>query len=685
MQPDPSTFPGSTPRRAAWLGALIIIIVGIAAYHNSLGGPFVFDDPSSITANPTIRRLWPIWEPLTPPRAAITVQGRPLVNFSLALNYALGGESVRGYHVLNLAIHLAAALTLFGLVRRTLQRPGLPPRLTADAWSLALTVAVLWTAHPLQTQAVTYVIQRAESLMGLFYLLTLYAFVRGAGSPRPARWFGLAIAACAAGMATKEVMVTAPVVVLFYDRAFVSGSFLAAWRRHRVLYLGLAAGWLLLAALVLGTGGNRGGAAGGAGRGARRDYAKTPCGARAHDLRLALWPQPLVFEYGTFWVDDVRAILPSALTVAALVVVTAYATWRRPALGFPGCFAGAVLAVTSLVPGTTQMIVEHRMYLPLAAVLVVAVLAVHACLPTRARFAWAAAAAAAAALAVLTQARNEDYRDERTLWRDTVAKRPANALARELHAQALERAGAVDAAIAERRRALEIFPAFAVAHCNLGDTLVRLGRSAEAVPHYEAALQSKPAYADAHNGLGSALAQTGRLPEAIEHLTQALALAPEFTEARHNLSALHNQHGNALAAAGRLAEARRALTEALRLTPDNANYHYNLGNVLLRLGRSVDARGQFEAAVARAPAFAEAHGNLGAVLLELREPAAARRVFENLIALAPRLASAHLGLGEALYQLGRPAEARAAYERALALDPALAPARAALRRLDAPP
>jgi protein O-mannosyl-transferase len=179
--------------------------------------------------------------------------GRPVVNLSLALNYALGGSNVWGYHALNLAIHIIlAGLTLFGVVRRTLLRPALRERFSPSAARLALVVAVLWTAHPLQTEAVTYVSQRCESLMGLFYLLTLYCFVRGADSQRCGWWFTLSVVACLLGMATKEVMVTAPLLVLLYDRTFVTGSFRKAWTRHRRLYLSLAGTWLLLGYLMAG-------------------------------------------------------------------------------------------------------------------------------------------------------------------------------------------------------------------------------------------------------------------------------------------------------------------------------------------------------------------------------------------------------------------------------------------------
>ena len=212
---------------------LVVVAAGLLAYHNSFTGPFIFDDLPSIPENPTIRHLWPIWQPLSPPQTGgITVEGRPVINLSLAINYALGGYDVRGYHVLNLTIHILAGLTLFGVVRRTLLQPRLRERFGGVANELALAVAVLWTVHPLQTESVTYIVQRAESLMGLFYLLTLYCFIRSVESPRPRVWCGLCLTACAVGMASKEVMASAPLLVMLYDRAFISGSFREAWRRR---------------------------------------------------------------------------------------------------------------------------------------------------------------------------------------------------------------------------------------------------------------------------------------------------------------------------------------------------------------------------------------------------------------------------------------------------------------------
>ena len=163
-------------RLARWgiiLAGSVIVLAAWAAYANSFSAPFVFDDPMSIEQNPTIRHLDRLTDVLSPPATATGAAGRPVVNLSLALNYTLGGLDVRGYHVVNTLIHALAGLVLFGIVRRTLLRPRWRESFGAAALPLAFAIALLWVLHPLQTESVTCVVQRSESLMGLFYLLAL--------------------------------------------------------------------------------------------------------------------------------------------------------------------------------------------------------------------------------------------------------------------------------------------------------------------------------------------------------------------------------------------------------------------------------------------------------------------------------------------------------------------------------
>ena len=201
------------------------------AYSDALYGEFVYDDQHDIVDSPQLRSLWPIWRPIARQdlHGGWHVHPRPLATLTFAVNYAWSGLETWSYHATNIGIHMLAALTLFGIVRRTLLLPRCG-RTAAEADAGAFVVALLWALHPLQTQAVTYIVQRYESLMAFFYLLTLYAAIRASSSSRPRIWSAVSVGACLAALACKEVAVSAPLIVLLYLRTFVAGSFGEAWR-----------------------------------------------------------------------------------------------------------------------------------------------------------------------------------------------------------------------------------------------------------------------------------------------------------------------------------------------------------------------------------------------------------------------------------------------------------------------
>jgi hypothetical protein len=152
----------------------LLIGIGLAAYFNSFAGSFLLDDKLRIIDNPQIRRLWPLW-------AVMAHSTRPILELSLALNYAVGGLNPWTYHAFNLAVHLSAGLLLFGIVRRMLESDRLRARYGDLSRWLAIAVAAIWLVHPLQTESVTYIIQRAESLMGVLFLMTMYCGIRACG------------------------------------------------------------------------------------------------------------------------------------------------------------------------------------------------------------------------------------------------------------------------------------------------------------------------------------------------------------------------------------------------------------------------------------------------------------------------------------------------------------------------
>ncbi len=600
------------------------MLAGLLAYANSLSAPFIFDDIDAIRENPTIRTLQGA---LSPPHDGAGVDSRPVVNLSFAINYAFGGLNVAGYHATNLAIHLLAGLALFGIVRRTLLgsnpvgrglrcppdtlglpgggRSRRPTDRAADATPLALVAALLWTLHPLQTESVTVVTQRTESLMGLFYLLTLYAFIRATENPGQSRWLVFSVAACLLGMGTKEVMVTAPLLVLLYDRTFIAGGFRAAWQQRRGYHAALGSTWLLLGWLVVSSGGARGGAAGAASGITPWTYALTQCEAIAHYLKLALWPAPLVLDYGTRVVTDPLQVLPQALLVLALVGGTLVALIRRPVWGFFGAWFLVILAPSSSVlPLVTQTIAEHRMYLSLAAVVVGVVLVAFRWLGRGALMAGLLFAALGGAMTVM---RNLDYRSALAIWADTAAKVPGNARAHSNLGLALGAEGRADESMAEWREAIRLQATIPFAHYNLGLALSRLNRDAEAMTQFEEELRLQPEYAPAWCERGLALYQLGRREEAVAAYERALRFKPEYPDALERM-------GIALASLRRVAEAITRYQQALQLRPDSPGTHQNLGIAFALSGQLAKAIEQFEQAVALDPDFAEAHRALAQAL-----------------------------------------------------------------------
>ena len=585
-----------------FLAVAVLLLAGVVAYSNSFSAPFLFDDNPAIADNPTIREIWPPWAVLSPPDTGAGVNGRPVINLSFAINHALGGLDVHGYHAANLAIHLCAALTLFGIIRRTLRQPVLRPRFGDHALPIAFVAALGWMLHPLQTESVIFIEQRTESLMGLFYLLTLYAAIHGMEPARPRRWQILAFLTCLVGMATKEVMVSAPLIVLLYDRTFVAGTFREAWDRRKWSYVSLGATWVLLGWLVLGAGGGSRGGTCGFGSGITWwQYLFTQAEGIVRYLKLSIWPHPLVVDYGTYIARNPAVIVPCMLFLATLGVATVVALWRWPIWGFAGVWFFAILAPSSSVwPLATQTLAEHRMYLPLAAVVTLAVVGLHSFIGRRGLF---VATVLAVVFGVLTFRRNADYRSALEIWTDTVAKCPDNARAQYGLGDILLRAGRAAEAIPFYERALGINPNLPDVCSDLGNALSEVGRAPEAIRCYEQALRLKPNHPEAHNNLGAVLYAAGRMPEAIQHYEQALQAKPDYTEAEFNL-------GLALFDTGRLDEAIAAFRVVVQRNPELVAAWCSLGRALERSGRTAEAATSFEEALRRAPDSVEARDGL---------------------------------------------------------------------------
>jgi tetratricopeptide (TPR) repeat protein len=622
------------------------MVTVIAAYANSFHGPFIFDDGPSIAANPSIRHLGSP-QVLAASADSVTTTGRPILNLSLALNYAIGGLAVEGYHVVNLIIHILAALTLFGLLRRSLLLPTLGSRLASASVGLSFTMSLLWAVHPLQTESVTYVVQRAESLVGLFYLLTLYCYLRGATAEHGGRWYTAAVLGCALGMGSKEVMVSAPLVVMLFDRIFVAGSFAEGWRRRGRVWLALLATWgVLVVAILLSHG--RGGSAGfGLGMTAW-SYARTQLSCIIHYLRLSIWPSPLVLDYGNSVIGREVAIVPYALGVILLVAATVAALIRRPMLGFLGVFFFAILAPSSsIVPLAGQTEAEHRMYLPLVVVVVLAVLAAYrgmGRLGLQSRQAAIPLVVVVAALSIGTYRRNEAYHTELAIWDDAVRNVPRNSRALLNRGNALMANGEFAAAIKDYDESIRIEPKYAKCYNARGSVYVVQGRYEEAIRDYEMAIKLKSDFADAHNGLGSAYGNMGQGEKAIKEFSRAIELNPEIAEAYFN-------RGTAFYVNNQVDVAIENFDQAIKLQPDYAEAFNRRGSTYEKKGQLDAAIKDYDKAIALQPGFAEGYGNRGNVYAAKGQYQAAIRDYDKAIELKPDIVDVFQNRALAYFQI----------------------------------
>ncbi|HWO00569.1 MAG TPA: tetratricopeptide repeat protein [Blastocatellia bacterium] len=575
-----------------WACAALIVVAGVLVYLNSFGGQIVFDDVV-ITDDQTLRQLWPPWGAMFSPKQI----ARPLVGLSLAINYAMSGANLWSYHMFNLAIHILAGLVLFGVVRRTLLSDRLKDRFGKASTGLALVVALIWLVHPLNTESVTYLIQRSEAMCGLFYLLTLYCVIRGHSGRNTALWHTAAVLSCAAGMVSKPVMVTAPIMVAIYDWVFFSDPLKQVIKRRASLYAGLAFTWVFLAATVLAASAHQDSESAGF------NLAITPLrylfsqfGVIVYYLRLSVWPYDLCIDYGWPLANSASKIVPYALLIGALVIGTLVALKRRPELGFIGIWFFLILAPTSSVMPIVDLEVEHRTYLSLVAVCALLVLGAYRLAPRL--LSWlrlerssigrwltiGAVGIVVAWLGSLTVERNSYYQSRKGMWLDVVQKHPDNPRG----------------------------------HSNLGLSLANEGDLQAAIEQFDEALRLRPNYTDALNNMGMALANSGKKAEAIPYFLRAIELRPNVITAHFNL-------GQVFASQSRLDEAADQYREELRLNPNSVDARMQLASTLERQKKFTEAAVAYGDTLSVAPNWAQPLCRLALLLVdqeakELRDP-----------------------------------------------------------------
>ena len=593
-------FPVLTPPRAA----AIIIFMVFFTYANSLNGEFLFDDLQNIVENPSIKSLSPLHETFVAPHG-VGIAGRPFVNFLFALCWALSGGKSWSFHLLSVLIHAGSSIVLFGIVRRTLLLPSLNFYIKKrDAPTFALFASLLWALHPMLTNCVAYITQVCEALMGLLYLLVLYCALRGFSGRNNRAWHLSSIVFMLFGVFTKEVIFTAPLMVLLYQVVFIrDDGFFRSFFKHRYLYTGLFFCWVPLFLLV--ATGLTASAGPLSDNVSNFEYARTQPQVILHYLCLAFYPAGLSFDY--WWPPlSITNAIPYAFALLGLLGLSLVLLIKRHPIGFIMAWFFLILAPTSSIMAMGNLAYEHRMYLSLAAPVALISTAGFAIQKNKPRFAKVVMAFSVCLViffSFLTSGRNELYASQYAIWKDTVEKQPNNPRALNVFGRELLNRGKSAEAKQVLKRSVTLNPVSPLAWNDLGRVELFEGNTKTAEHYLKIALRFDQYSSDIHTNFGAALAKNGLLDEAVIHFEKALELKP-------NKSNIHNTYGIALAGGGKKAEALRQFDQAVKLSPDNPFLLNNLGRILLETGDPKSGIRFFELALKQKPDYETAIINL---------------------------------------------------------------------------
>lgn len=558
------------PYEVHLLAVIFLYVLGFLVYFNSFSVPFVFDDYPNIRDNPLIRLTSIGADEISAAAFDSHAGRRPVANVSFAFNYLIGGYGVKGYHLVNIFVHIANGVLVYFLVLILLRRN---PRSTEQFIEsdrqlrlAAFFAAAIFIAHPVQVQAVTYIVQRMTSLATMFYLLSLLLYLLGRQrQEHRARlvYWTAALASWLLALGSKEIAATLPIIIIAVEYLFFRDP---GGSRHRLHPAGLLLALAAIAAVTLLYLGTEPGAA------ITEQYAGrdlTPGERMLTELRVLIFylsllvfpiPGRLSLEH-SFTIShsliDPLTTLAAAAILLVLVLAAMRCARRHPPLTFCVIWFLVTLFIESSFIGI-ELAFEHRLYLPMFA-FALAIAYLISLIPER-RLAMGLALAGIYLLGLVAASifRNTIWQDPARLWADAAAKNPTSYRARNNLGRVLMTQGKLAQAAQQFNDAISINPLYAEPHNNLGTLHARAGRFEIARAHFSAAIELNPGYAQAFNNLGVALLSQGRAYNATLQFAQAIRLAPDYAKAHANLStALIHLH--------QLDAACRQLAMALRL------------------------------------------------------------------------------------------------------------------------
>lgn len=654
-----------------WFQIALIVVVGIVVYSNTISAPFQWDDRDFITNNPIIRDMGYF---LDTSRASdhyvyMSLRNRYVGYLSFALNYKLHGLDVTGYHVVNIAIHIITALLVYLLALVTFRTPALRETgLSKSSRPIALFSALIFVAHPVQIEAVTYVFQRLASLAGLFYLLSVASYCMSRlseGAKGRYGFYALCLLAAVLAMKTKENTFTLPAAILLYELVFFGGGLGSGGLGKRLLRLvPILLCFLIIPMTILGASTHEGrGIFEGVGavtRGfenvTRAEYLFTQFRVVVTYLRLLVLPvnQNIDYMYQVSHSFLEPAVIASFIFLSVLFGAGAYLIARAlrkgqgelGLIGFGVVWFFLTLSVESSVIPIPMMINEYRVYIPSMGFIIAATSGAYLLARRLAGPGAKATVAAAALLAVIVvalsgaaYARNSVWRTEIGLWEDVVKKTPSNTRGRINLGNHYKNAGLYGKAEGQYEAALELQPQNAEAHNNLGTVYWLRGMLGEAAERFETAIGIKPAYVDAHTNLGAVYWARNDLGRARENYEAAVRLDPYNSAAYSNLGLVYYSMGQYDKAIGHY-------RTSLRLKPEQAETHNNMASALFSKGMADEAVEHYRIAIELNPGYVEAHFNLGMLYFEKGDFKRSRQEMMIALKLKPGMAQAQEYIGK---------------------------------------
>ena len=544
----------------------------------------------------------------------------PLVWLSFMIDYQLHGLKAGWFHMTNVLLHLANTLLLLFLLHR----------MGGGFWR-SLFVAALFAVHPLHVESVAWVTERKDVLSGLFWMLTMWGYLRYVERPGTARYL-TTVFLFALGLMAKPMLVTLPAVLLLLDwwplgRIDIAGVCAAAGGKkekpevkksthkaqsekacalagtcspariflEKIPFIALSLASCSITFFAQHQ------------AGAIRSLQAVSLGSRIANALIAyvmylwkmLWPSGLYVPYLYAGMQPWWKITGACIVLAGLTFAAVKAARQRGYFLFGWLwYLGTLIPVIGFVQIGAQAMADRYTYIPLMGIFIIIAWGA-AELSSRWRYRRAvlgsAAGVALASLLACAYVQTGYWRDSIALWKHTLACASGNYVAHDSLGLALAEQGKLNEAMQHYERAIQHNPDAVEAHTNLGNALANQEKLAEAIEHYERALQIEPDDADAHNNLGNALVGQGKLKEAIEHYERALQFNPDYAEAHNNL-------GVALAGQGKFEKAIEHYERTLKLSPDTADAHNNLGKALAGQGKLPESIPHFQQALKLATA-----------------------------------------------------------------------------------